>query len=97
MYKLLVNIRYYSMARDATGRKLEQVELPEGSTMRSLIHRLVENHGDELDRYVYDQDGELRDYLMYSVNDIDIVSLDGYDTLLSDGDTVLVLPPIGGG
>ena len=42
-------------------------------------------------------DEMLIDYLMFSINDADIRSLDGFDTVLRGGDRVLVMPPIGGG
>jgi molybdopterin converting factor small subunit len=34
---------------------------------------------------------------MFSVNDVDVSSLEGFGTVLRDGDQVRVMPPIGGG
>lgn len=92
-----VELRYYAMVRDAAGKRAETLSLPEGATALDLIDRLVELYGDTFRGYVYDDDGRLLDYLMFSVNEQDIRSLDGYDTVLRDGDKVLVMPPIGGG
>lgn len=92
-----VELRYYAMVRDAAGKRAETLSLPEGSTVRDLITRLVSLYGEKLRGYVYDDEERILDYLMFSVNEQDIRSLDGYETVLRDGDRVLVMPPIGGG
>jgi molybdopterin synthase sulfur carrier subunit len=94
---LEVELRYYAMVRDAAGKRAETLSLPEGATVMDLIDLLVALYGDTFRGYVYDDDGGLLDYLMFSVNEQDIRSLDGYETVLRDGDRVLVMPPIGGG
>jgi len=94
---LEVELRYYAMVRDAAGKRAETLSLPEGSTVRDLITRLVSLYGEKLRGYVYDDEERILDYLMFSVNEQDIRSLDGYETVLRDGDRVLVMPPIGGG
>jgi MoaD family protein len=91
-----VRVRYYAMARDAAGKRDEVISLPEGSTVLGLVHALVMLHG-LLRDYVFDDKGRPMDYLMFSVNDVDVVGLGGFETVLRDGDTVRVMPPIGGG
>ena len=91
-----VRVRYYAVARDAADRRDEVVSLQEGSTVLVLVHALVGLHG-PLRGLAFDMDGRLLDYLMYSVNDVDIIGLKGFETVLRDGDTVRVMPPIGGG
>jgi len=94
---LEVELRYYAMVRDAAGKSAETLSLHEGATVKDLIDRLVGLYGEQLRGYLYDDDGGLLDILMFSVNEQDIRSLNGYDTVLRDGDRVLVMPPIGGG
>ena len=91
-----VRVRYYAVAREAAGRRDEVVSLREGSTVLVLVRALVMLHG-ALREYVYDGEGRLMDYLMFSVNDVDVVGLGGFGTVLRDGDAVRVMPPIGGG
>ena len=91
-----VRVRYYAVAREAAGKSDEAVSLPEGSTMLDLVKALVGLHG-PLEEYAFDGDGRPLDYLMFSVNDVDISGLGGFRTVLRDGDTVRVMPPIGGG
>ena len=92
-----VELRYYAMVRDAAGKRDETMSLPEGATVMDLINHLIGLYGDRFRGYVYDDEGRLIDYLMFSVNEVDIRSLNGFDTVLRDGDRVLVMPPIGGG
>jgi molybdopterin synthase sulfur carrier subunit len=92
-----VELRYYAMVRDAAGKRAETLSLPEGATVMDLIGCLVGLYGEPLRGYLYDEEGRLLDYLMFSVNEQDIRSLNGYETVLRDGDRVLVMPPIGGG
>jgi len=92
-----VQVRYYAMARDVAGKRGEDVTLPGGSTVLDLIHVLIDFYGPAFKGYVYDGEGRLLDYLMFSVNDVNILSLEGFETALRDGDMVRVMPPIGGG
>jgi len=94
---LEVELRYYAMVRDAAGKRSETLALSNGATVMDLINHLIDLYGDRFRGYVYDGEGRLIDYLMFSVNEVDIRSLDGFDTVLRDGDRVLVMPPIGGG
>lgn len=92
-----VRVLYYAMAREAAGKRSEAITLNEGATMLDLINVLVGRYGPAFRSIVHDDGGRLLDYLMFSVNDVDILGLDGFDTTLRDGDTVRVMPPIGGG
>ena len=62
-----------------------------------LIDLLVERYGDRFGYYVYDKQKRVRDYLSFMMNGVNVNSLSGFDTPLSDGDVVSLLPPIGGG
>lgn len=92
-----IKVRYYAMAREATGKQDDVLTLNEGATILSLINIFVERYGPAFRGYVYDDGGRLLDYLMFSVNDVNILGLKGFDTILRDGDMVRVMPPIGGG
>jgi len=94
---LEVDVKFYAMLREATGKKVETVVLPEKSSVRDLIDLLVERYGDRFGYYIYDKQKRVRDYLSFMLNGVNVNSLSGFETLLSDGDVVSFLPPIGGG
>ena len=93
---LKITIRFYGVAYENTGVRERILELDEGASIRTLLKVLVDEYP-KLSGLVYDEAGALRDYFAISVNNVDIQGLDGWNTLLSEGDTVFVMPPIGGG
>ncbi len=93
---LEVEVRFFALVRERAGLKEERVELPEGSSMNDLIEVLVGRHPG-LGEYIFDNREQIRDFLSFSVNNVDIWSLDGFDTRLRDGDRVFLIPPLGGG
>jgi molybdopterin synthase sulfur carrier subunit len=94
---VIVKVRYYAMLSDVAGKREEDIELPEGSTVLDLVHYLIEKFGLRLRNYVYDEEGQLLNYMKFNVNGVNILSLEGFETLLDDDDVVQVIPPIGGG
>ncbi len=47
--------------------------------------------------HIYNEAGELRPYVNLFVNDQDVRSLNGEQTAINDGDTLMILPSIAGG
>lgn len=92
-----VEVKFYAMLRDIAGNKAETVSLLLKSSVRDLLDLLVARYGEEFERYIYDAEKQLRSYLSYMLNGININSLDGFDTMLKEGDVLSLLPPVGGG
>ena len=46
---------------------------------------------------LFAEDGELNRYVNVYLNDEDVRVLDGFDTAVADGDTVVILPAMAGG
>lgn len=97
MALLEVEVKFYAMLREATGKKREVVELPEKSSVGDLMDLLVGQYGGDFGRYIYDEEKRVRDYLSFMLNGINVNSLKGFDTVLSHGDILAILPPVGGG
>lgn len=91
-----VRVRFYGMAYDEIGTRELSLELADRSTVDDLLSIIVKQYPD-LNNLVYDEEGVFREYLEVAVNKTDIIGLDGLETALNDGDTVLIMPPIGGG
>ncbi|MDK2894999.1 MAG: sulfur-carrier protein [Moorella sp. (in: firmicutes)] len=80
------------------GQREIEVEVPEGSTLRTLVRYLTDRYGETLKKKLIRTDtGEPYPYFRFMVNGRDIVGLQGLDTPLVEGDTVLVIPPAAGG
>jgi sulfur-carrier protein len=67
-----------------------------GSTVGEALNALVDAHPDTRGQ-LFSEDGELNRYVNVYLNDEDVRVLDGLDTALDDGDTVVILPAMAGG
>jgi len=79
-----VRVIYFGMLKDAVGRQIDEVTLPEGSTLGDLVEDRIQ-HTDVIDNF--------RKVLAFSVNQ-DYAQL---STVLKDGDEIAMLPPVSGG
>ncbi|MBS7631238.1 MoaD/ThiS family protein [Candidatus Bathyarchaeota archaeon] len=92
-----IEVRLYAMLREIANKKIDKISLQEKSSIRDLLGVMVSKYGAEFEWYIYDLEKQPRSYLSYMVNGININSLNGFDTVLKDGDVVSILPPVGGG
>lgn len=76
-----ISVRYFAMLRERKGCESEQVEVPEGTTAGAAYERLFEAGPSG------------RVPVAYAVNGAYAQAT----TLLSEGDEVAFLPPVGGG
>jgi len=90
-----VNVRIFGNLVAVLGGK-QFVELDEGATVGTLSNRLAESAGLRRQGYLgnYKVGG---DDLAILVNGRNIHLLDGVETVLKDGDEVVILPPTAGG
>lgn len=68
----------------------------EGSNIAELMDRLDESFPGLKERLV-DEEGQIRPYVNFYVNEEDIRFLDGTETELGDGDVLSIVPAIAGG
>jgi sulfur-carrier protein len=68
----------------------------DGSTVGDILAALVEAHPDTRGQLFAD-DGDLNRYVNVYLNDEDVRVLDGLETAIDDGDTVVILPAMAGG
>ncbi len=75
--------------------KQSAVELP-ASTVGEALRNLTEKHP-ELHKHLYNGEGRLRAFVNVYLNDDDIRYLQQEQTVVSDGDTLSIIPSIAGG
>ena len=61
-----------------------------------MLRALTAAHPDT-EAQLFGADGDLNRYVNVYLNDEDVRVLDGLDTAVSDGDTVVILPAMAGG
>jgi sulfur-carrier protein len=67
-----------------------------GENVGEVLRDLVEAHPATASQ-LFAEDGELNRYVNVYLNDEDVRVLDGLDTAVSGGDTVVILPAMAGG
>jgi molybdopterin synthase sulfur carrier subunit len=75
-----------------------EFRLPERSTLGDLVSMMVSRWGDELSSLILDPKSRAAlPHIRFMVNGRDIAFLNRMETVLRDGDEVLILPPVSGG
>lgn len=91
-----ITVRFYGVVYDTTNIREWQTKLKEDSKIYDLLNNIAFVFP-ELKELIYHGDELRKDYLVVSLNNEDITGLNGFDSSLSNGDTVSLMPPIGGG
>jgi molybdopterin synthase sulfur carrier subunit len=90
----MANVRIPPVLRPSVGGEKE-VEAP-GSTVKEVLDSLVEQHPDTQSQ-LFGGDGGLNRYVNVYLNDEDVRVLDGVDTAVKEGDSLVILPAMAGG
>jgi molybdopterin synthase sulfur carrier subunit len=84
--------------KDVIGQRLTEIDLPRGSTIADFLTYMRERWGDKLSTNLFDPtSGDVLPYVRIMVNGQTINYLKGMETLLEEGDEVVILPPVSGG
>jgi MoaD family protein len=81
---------------EATGRKELQVEFA-GDTVNDLIEHLIAQYGRKARQALYDRNGQLDPVIQILLNGEQWVTHDRLDTVLHDGDDVMLALMLAGG
>ncbi len=84
--------------KEVLGGKDVEIIVPEGTNISGLLAGMVEIWGDSLSSHIFKQGSEdIHPYVRLMVNGKSIQSLNGMETVLKDGDEVLLIPLAAGG
>jgi sulfur-carrier protein len=92
---MIVHIKAFANFRDILGKDLN-VEIKDCSTIKDLLDDLISSR-QRLQSALFDESGQIKEYVILMKNRKNINSLDGLETKLSEGDEVAILPPVAGG
>jgi sulfur-carrier protein len=90
----VATIRIPKVLQSQTGGQPE-VEAS-GDNVGEVLRALTAEHPDT-EAQLFDPDGDLNRYVNVYLNDEDVRVLDGLQTAVADGDTVVILPAMAGG
>ena len=74
----------------------ETLEITQSGSVSQLVTHIISLYP-KVKPYLMDDEGELRKFVNFYINDTDIRDLNEGDTLLNDGDTLSIVPAIAGG
>lgn len=95
---LKVKVKSVSQLRKALDGDNGAFDLSDGTNVRGLISRVIEMVGDEVSLHFFQPGSGLPiPHIPIMVNGKDIHFLNGVDTVLRDGDEVLILTLVAGG
>ena len=92
-----VEVKFFTSLREITGKKTDEIQLENAITVEELLTLLSYKYGKNFREYIYDKKGKVQGFLSFLVNGKNINILEGFDTKLKQGDTIAILPPVGGG
>ncbi|HZO77446.1 MAG TPA: ubiquitin-like small modifier protein 1 [Solirubrobacteraceae bacterium] len=90
----MATIRIPPVLRSSVGGEKELTA--EGSSVGEILHDLAARHP-QTESQLFASDGELNRYVNVYLNDEDVRVLEGLETNVSDGDTLVILPAMAGG
>lgn len=92
-----MDVNLYATLREIAGSRTVQLELPEGTTVRQLLDRVIADHPGMREE-LFDAEGELFGHVHVFINGRDAPHLDqALDTPLAPTDKVDLFPAVGGG
>ncbi len=93
-----VRVRSIALIRTLLGKEQTDLSLPGGATIEDALARLIEIGDPKLASYLAEpEEKSAHAPLRIMVNGRDITVLQGRNTVLADGDDILVFIPIAGG
>jgi molybdopterin converting factor small subunit len=90
-------VQYSAQLRAAVGRPLDEIELPAGSSLATLLDRLIGQLDEAARGHLIAPGGTIRPSLLIVVGDVATPVQAAAERKLQNGETVLLLPPIAGG
>jgi molybdopterin converting factor small subunit len=76
--------------------KIIDVEVPDDSTVRQVVNKIVELGGEDLRKLIMHNDG-ISGNLIVMLNMKDVETFGGIDIVVHDGDEIAILPHVQGG
>ena len=94
-----ISIRYFTVLREITNKKEETITFPENQkiTVSLTLKTLSNKYGKPFTDYIFDTKGQVKNFLQLLINGVNITTEDKLALTLQNGDTLIILPPVGGG
>jgi len=92
-----VQVDFLAQLRRIAGSKTLKFPIGENETVATLLSRLVQRLGDEFEKAVFDEGGQVRREVIIRHNGENLVAKRGLATNVRDGDVVTLMTAVAGG
>jgi MoaD family protein len=98
MESITIKITAILTIKEILGQGSLEFTVPKGSTIHDTLHFMVEKWGEKLASLLFNPDGSLLPFIRVMLNGRDLEFLENkIETVVQEGDEVLLLPPVAGG
>ncbi|GAB4316154.1 MAG: hypothetical protein Kow0019_16640 [Methanobacteriaceae archaeon] len=91
----MVEVKFLAAFKDITGES--KIDLEYKGTVSGLISLINEKYGDEFKKTLFNEEGNLKDYIKIMVNHEDINTDEKLNNSVKDEDKVVIFQTIAGG
>lgn len=91
----MVKIKFIAHIKDITDEK--EIKIDYNGEINGLIKILTDKYGKELENILFNENGELREYIKLLVNGEDIRNINGLKTSINEDDEIVIFQTIAGG
>jgi len=92
-----MKVNFYATLRQIVGTKIVEVDVPEGITIRELLHKVARMYP-ALSREMFDKGGNLYPHIHVFVNGRESSFIeDNLEAQVKSTDTISIFPAVGGG
>jgi len=92
-----IKVHFLFNLRRIVGKKEVLLRLENGMTIKDLIELLIRQYGESLEKALKKDDGKINPSITFLVNGRNVDFIKSFETILSNGDVVSIIPPAGGG
>ena len=98
MESITVKISAILTIKEVLGQGSVEFSMPQGSTVHDTLLSMSKKWGKKLASLLFNPDGSLLPYIRVMVNGRDLEFLENkIETVVQEGDEILILPPVAGG
>jgi molybdopterin converting factor small subunit len=92
-----VTVRMIGVAKEAAGTPKQALTIPSNSNIFTVLQTLIEKHGDALKDAILDPATQTPVSTLILLNGVETGNLQGLNTPVTDGDTIVLLSVTHGG
>jgi len=93
-----VKVHYISLVKTYTNKSQEEITLNENANLSQLLDQIAQTYGKQFTQEVYDPNKkEMKSTFVAMINGVLMDQLKGTNTLLKDGDSVILMSLMTGG